>query len=148
MSAFWSRAGRGALDECWLWSGARTGAGYGVVTLLGREVSVHRLAWELERGPIPVGMSVLHRCDVRHCCNPAHLFLGSQADNIADMVSKRRQFRPEGVRHHNAKLCDEQVIAARQRRSMGEGVTALAREYGVSPATMCDALRGRTWSHV
>lgn len=145
---FWDRAGRGKPSDCWLWTGALTGAGYGAMTLLGREVAVHRLVWEMERGPIPPGLLVLHKCDMRPCCNPRHLFLGTQADNVHDMMSKGRKASKVGALHHNAKMDEARVRAARRRRSNGERAADLAREYGVSPATMCDLLRGRTWSHV
>lgn len=70
---------------CWLWEGY-VRSGYGRL----RQKSVHRLAWEDANGPIPNGMSVLHRCDVRLCCNPDHLFVGTNADNNRDMSSKGR----------------------------------------------------------
>ena len=77
---------------CWLWEGSTTRDGYGLVTIAPRKSPhrVHRLAWEQAYGPIPEKMSVLHRCDVPACCNPAHLFLGSQQDNVTDMVTKGR----------------------------------------------------------
>ena len=77
---------------CWLWDGAATRDGYGLVTIAPQKWPhrVHRLAWEEAYGPIPAGMSVLHRCDVPACCNPNHLFLGSQQDNVTDMQEKGR----------------------------------------------------------
>jgi hypothetical protein len=69
---------------CHLWNGTRKG-GYGQIASC-----AHRLAWELANGPIPKGMQVLHRCDEPRCCNPDHLFLGTQAENMADMSRKGR----------------------------------------------------------
>jgi hypothetical protein len=69
---------------CWLWSGGGVRP-YGLIS-----TGTHRLAWELANGPIPDGMQVLHRCDEPRCCNPDHLFLGTQSDNMADKVRKGR----------------------------------------------------------
>jgi hypothetical protein len=79
---------------CWLWEGATNGTGHGRIGWRRGGVSyfayVHRLAWEQANGPVPDGISVLHRCDVRACCNPEHLFLGTQQDNVRDMHAKGR----------------------------------------------------------
>lgn len=87
----------GGPGACWLWTACTYGGGYGSFGLGGRTQYAHRVAYELEVGPIPGGLHVLHRCDVRRCVNPAHLFLGTNADNAADMVSKGRQSR--GAEH-------------------------------------------------
>jgi len=87
---------------CWLWEGATLFNGYGVIGRPGKHngnVLTHRASWEVHVGSIPEGMYVLHRCDNRRCVLPDHLFLGTQADNLADMVSKGRSCR--GERHWN-----------------------------------------------
>lgn len=102
-SRFWSKINKNAppparcshLGPCWLFTGkARLYGGYGSIlgTVEGkrRPLYTHRLSWELTRGPIPDGLFVLHKCDVPLCCNPDHLFLGSQADNLADARQKGR----------------------------------------------------------
>jgi HNH endonuclease len=75
---------------CLLWTGVTDTNGYGHVTIAGHRRQSHRVAWQLEHGPIPDGIKVLHRCDTPACVNVAHLSLGTQADNVADMYAKGR----------------------------------------------------------
>lgn len=150
---------RPELGPCWIWTCALT-HGYGTFTV---EIirsprgtvqeSAHRVAWRLLRGEIPFGIEVLHHCDVPACCNPAHLFLGTQADNIRDMIAKGRAAPPErtkhvGVEHGRAKLDDERVLEIRERHRLGQTVASLARQFGVSGTTVSFAVRGKTWAHV
>lgn len=94
---FWKFVTEGPEDECWLWQGAKmTGTGYGAISKSGYNagrVLAHRVSWVLHYGAIPEGMFVCHTCDVRHCVNPHHLFLGSAKDNMEDMWSKNRGHR-------------------------------------------------------
>jgi len=77
-------------DKCWLWTGAINSDGYGAVTINNRQWRAHRLSWFIANGPIPEGKAICHRCDVRHCVNPDHLFPGSWGDNNVDAINKRR----------------------------------------------------------
>jgi hypothetical protein len=124
----------GGPDACWEWQGFRRPGGYGQIGLGSRDLGIgetHRLAWEFHNGPIPDGMYVCHRCDNPPCCNPAHLFLGTPADNVADMLSKGRGAKGAMLPH--TKLSDEQV---RDIRAAWDARTAsqqqLARAYGIS----------------
>src|SRR5882757_8673030 len=81
-------------DACWEWPGAHNFKGYGLISVQNRHVCTHRLMYWVERGPIPSGMLVLHKCDNSKCCNPAHLFLGTHKENTQDMIKKRRGVNP------------------------------------------------------
>lgn len=157
---FWRRVPKGNLDACWEWDGSRLAAGYGQFGLTrSRPVLAHRMAWELTHGPIPEGMHVLHRCDNPPCCNPTHLFLGSNSDNIADRVAKGRS--PVGREHWSsrngdrvargeraggAKLTQGKVDAIRQLRAQGVTQRELAERFGVSRATIYLIQEGKRWN--
>src|SRR5262245_1331567 len=95
--------------ECWPWTGARNRGGYGILGFQGKSELAHRVAMVLLANRRVAGFSVMHHCDNPPCCNPAHLFLGVQADNVADMERKRRGRHPRGAKHGRAKLTWEQV---------------------------------------
>lgn len=128
---------------CWLFAKSLKNNGYGQLWWNGKRRDAHRWAWTMARGEIPAGLHVLHSCDVRSCVNPDHLFLGTNRDNIRDMVAKGRNSR--GAAHTNAKLTDEIV---REIRSSSESSYILARRFGVSRAAIIKVRRRKTWAHV
>jgi hypothetical protein len=92
---FWPKVDRGGSDECWEWIGSRHPDGYGRIGAGGKHggtIYAHRASWEIHGNKIPNGLCVLHHCDNPPCVNPAHLFLGTQADNIKDKVAKGRNW--------------------------------------------------------
>ena len=138
---------------CWLWVRGLNKNGYGSMSVSppvkGRRAqTTHRVAWKLFKGPIPAGMCVCHRCDVRSCVNPDHLFLGTNADNTADMNAKNRQRHPgqKGEKNGMAKLTAAEVLAIRQRRAQGENWKALAKEYGVHHQTIWKITSNMRWT--
>lgn len=138
-------------DRNWIWTGATTKPGpegYGRITYAGKTVCTHILAWELTNGPVPPGMKVLHTCDIPRCFNPAHLFLGTQADNMADMKQKGRERKARGTESPQSKLTDEQVLEIRRRRANGDSVVKLAVAFGVNPSNISHICTGRTWTHL
>jgi hypothetical protein len=92
------------MSGCFLWAGATNRDGYGAFGIGKRTVRAHRLAFEHERGPIPAGLKVLHRCDTPQCVNPEHLFVGTDLDNQRDMIAKGRG-RQGGERWRSATHC-------------------------------------------
>jgi hypothetical protein len=142
-------------DACWPWTASRTKNGYGQFS--GRDENMkpaifraHRVAYFFACGPIPAGMSVMHTCDNRACCNPAHLRLGSQGDNMRDMVAKGRQARGyksplrQGQKHHNSKLTDAEADLIRASTESG---AALAKRFLVSAATVSMIRSGARRQH-
>lgn len=124
------------LGPCWEWSGGTSGSGYGKLFDGAGTASAHRVAHKAWIGPIPDGMSVLHRCDNRICIRPEHLFLGTTADNAQDMHAKGRQNDP-------LKLTDDQVAQIRATYTGKHGEqTKIARAYGVSGALISLIVRG------
>lgn len=147
---FWAKVDKRGADECWLWLWFRNRKGYGRVRSGGKSramLLVHRVSWEVANGPIPDGICVCHRCDVPACVNPAHLFLGTQADNVADMLAKGRggYKAPRGERNGRAKLTDAQV---REIRASEGSQMAIAARFGIGEATVSKIRNGKRWSHV
>jgi hypothetical protein len=152
---FWSKVRKSDGDGCWEWTGAltarRRGAdGYGQFSADGRRGRAHRVSWEMANGPIPAGMYVCHRCDNPPCVNPAHLFLGTEKDNAADMARKGRSRNNPvlGERHFRAKLTAAGVLAIRARRAAGESDSAIAADIGISRPAVNRIGRGVSWAHV
>lgn len=137
------------VSGCLEWTGARS-RGYGNVEFDGKTLRSNRVAWRIATGRWPT-KHVLHSCDNRACCEPSHLFSGTQKDNIDDMWSKGRGSKPPhhvGAAHPHAKLTERQARDIKRRRLSGEPVKALAREYGVVFQLISQIARGDAWRHV
>lgn len=134
---------------CWLWTGPIAGGtGYGLTKNEGKTVSVHRLMFRLAHGEIVAGNDVCHRCDVRRCINPEHLWQGTRAENLADMHAKGRAVDVRGEKHPKAKLTESQVRDIRAAVASGETMVAIAGRYGLTPMSVWSIHHRRNWRHV
>jgi DNA-binding XRE family transcriptional regulator len=136
-------------NGCWIWtstiSTSARGA-YGSFKRDGIECKAHRVSYELYKGPIPTGLNVLHSCDESICVNPDHLFLGTQQDNIDDMIAKNRQSPPRpGEKNGNAKLDERAVTKVREMLAQGYRQRDIAAEFGVAQTTISAIKTGFTW---
>jgi len=151
---FWARVDKRGSDDCWEWTAGTGNHGYGTLSINGQPETVHRLSWVMANGPIPDDLHVLHKCDNRLCVNPAHLFLGTNLDNIEDMITKGRQAKGpdkrayKGEANKRAVLSAEQVKEIRRRCANGENQDELARVYGVSQGHISNVYRRVTWKHI
>jgi len=142
---FWRRVQK--TDGCWLWTGPIFEPGYGEFWLEDRNIGAHRFAWILTYGAIPDGLWVLHRCDVRRCVNPAHLFLGTPSDNTADMVQKGRGI--SGTRHPLSKLTTDDIQRIRYWWNDSQATQAqLAERFGVRQLMIWSIIHRRRWKTV
>lgn len=142
---FWSRVARG--KGCWTWTGTSF-AGYGKMKLAGARVGAHRVSYLLNRGPIPSGMHVLHKCDNGLCVNPKHLFIGDSDTNNKDRAAKGRSADAKGEANNNAKLTEKAVWDMHVLRSLGWGHRRISEKHSCSPLTVAQILRGERWRHV
>jgi hypothetical protein len=137
---FWSKIKVGKPDECWEWQAATNKRGYGHFKWNGKVKYSHRMSWILHNGKIPKGLFVCHTCDNPKCVNPAHLFLGTNQDNMDDMVNKGRA---------SIKLTSDKVTEIRKRYATGnETYRGLADEYGVVYGMIGFIVRGENWKHI
>lgn len=129
---------------CWLWTHTIFKTGYGSISVNGRPTKAHRVSWMLHHGEDPGRMHVLHKCDVPLCVNPDHLFLGTHAENMADMARKGRAAGAYGEQR-NAKITEEDVRAIlRDDRS----AIVVAKQYGIDRVSVWNIRLRRTWAHV
>lgn len=133
---------------CWYFMGPVNKGGYGTVRMTGRNMNAQRAMWIAVHGTEPSGLDVCHRCDVRLCVNPAHLFLGSRRENLADMDRKGRRRSPRGERNANVKLTADKVRDIWAEIQRGERLIDIAPRYGISHITLSSIKTGRNWRHI
>jgi len=154
IARFWKKIERRGPDECWLWTGTANKDGYGQVTIARekRTVRAHRIAYFLGYGVDPGALHVCHKCDEPLCNNPAHLWLGTNADNIRDALSKGRMRFRGGYGHThrtNAKITEADVVEIRRLYTTGEwSHRQIAAKFGLSQGNIWCILTRRTWKCV
>ncbi len=137
---------------CWLWTAYVDDYGYGQMGKNADDlIRTHVASWFLHFGPVPNGLCVCHTCDTPACVRPDHLWLGTKADNLADMRNKGREGHggAVGISNSNAKLNPEKVVAIRAMNAAG-GFTheEIGKRFGVSSSAVFSVVHGNTWSHV
>lgn len=131
---------------CWIWTGqSNPGTGYGAIRYNTKRTDTHRFSYALRYGEIPKGMEVCHKCDVRLCVNPDHLFLGTRLDNAQDMARKNRG--TIGQKNPNAKITNLQAVVIREALQLFEQ-KSIAKYFNVTPQTVSGIASGRTWRKV
>jgi hypothetical protein len=154
---FWIKVRILGPDDCWEWQASFYPVGYGQYWDGERRVGAHRAAYEQCYGPIPEGLVVCHRCDNQACVNPAHLFLGTQAENLADMRGKGRHSHGDshrrvvcrGETHKSAKLTQAQVDEIRAAYIPGIVTQKqIAARFGVSDVLVSKIVNGKLWREV
>lgn len=140
---FWDYVDKGEPGECWEWQAGVNGKGYGYFKVQGESVGAHRISYRLINGPIEDGLCVCHTCDNPACVNPAHLWLGTQSDNLKDAAKKLRN-----PGQTSAQLDPADVEEIRDRYERGETQQKLGDEFGVSQPEISRIVNGRRWEYV
>jgi len=153
---FWAKVEKG--ESCWIWKGSKRNKGYGAfvwanscgTVIQGR---AHRFSYEIHKGVIPKGMFVLHKCDEPSCVNPEHLFIGSNQDNVDDMMKKGRHVKggtyskgkyPKGENHHNSKLTEKKVNEIRTDKQ-NMSYSALSKKYKIAVGHLHRIITKKAW---
>ncbi len=127
-------------NDCWGWNGT-TSHGYANFNHRGKIMKAHRASWIIHNGQIPKSIFVLHKCDVRNCSNPDHLFLGNQTDNMKDMAFKLRT-------RVTCKLKESDVLEIKELLKLGVTSVKLAKKYNVSDVAIHNIKHGISWKHI
>lgn len=146
---FWEKVDKSrGEDACWLWTSNKNHSGYGLIKIpSGRNLSTHRVVWELTQGSIPEGMQVCHHCDNPACVNPKHLFLGTASDNVVDSLRKHRRPIRRGESHPMAKLTEQDVCIIRSLYATGKVTqTELANLYGFNQGHISRIVLRKEWN--
>lgn len=148
---FWSKVAVAGVDECWPYLGDVTPNGYGRLRWANGKTSAHRLSYVLTNGVIPDGLVVCHTCDNKPCCNPKHLYAGTNKQNSQDASARGllKGVNPKGIRNGNSKLSEEDVRYIKWNCLKEYGsVVRFAKRFGVTDGTIRAILKDRAWKHL
>jgi len=146
---FWDKIDVRENDICWNWKLSKNAGGYGRVRYKNSMTVSNRIAYAIMYGDIPEGLCVLHKCDNPACCNPKHLFVGTQKENVLDMERKGRSNHPRGSDLNSSILTENDVLKIRDLYSKGEFThLEIAKTFNVSDSTVHNIVTGKTWNHI
>lgn len=141
--------------KCWKWLGATYPTGRGYIDVSGKRLYAYVLSWLIHsRSPIPTGVKVCHKCDNPNCVNPGHLWLGTQAENLADCRNKGRANNKargrKGTEHHKCRLTDEEALFIRKHNVPGKrgNTKELATRFQITTTHVRQIARGDQWLHL
>ncbi len=144
IKAFWANINRRRRDQCWLWTGCVTKTGYGRFFAEGKTMRANRIVAGLHRGKMLTNDELAcHKCDNPPCCNPDHIFVGTNLDNSTDCCSKQRQLR--GEKHHSARMTPSKVATI---RGSDKTIKELSKEFGVTWRAIWKIKQRISWKHV
>ena len=146
---FWNKVDICGEDDCWNWTAGKIPAGYGAFAIGRKNIGTHRLAYEYSVGKIPDGMFVCHRCDNKSCCNPNHLFLGTNSDNMNDMYKKGYGPNNKGENNGKHKLTSDEVkniVFLKRTQHLFDKV--IANKFNISESIVSRIISGAIWSSV
>jgi hypothetical protein len=147
---------------CWVWTkysdvtrnvpATNFCGGYGALWFAGKKRKTHQVSWLIHHGAIPAGMCVLHTCDVPECVNPDHLYIGTKADNAADMLARNRGGQhknpPRGDRRYDSKLHAEDVLTIRSLCAEGLSQSKVAARFNISQTAVHKIVHRHRWAHI
>jgi len=136
------------INKCWKWTGSKIKSGYGNISVNDKIKLAHRVSYEMHNGAIPEGMFVCHSCDNPECCNPLHLWIGTNSDNVADKMKKGRLNPNDGMNNPRAILKDQDILEIRKLLLDGVKGAVIARQYGVGKTAICRIKLGKSWANI
>jgi hypothetical protein len=145
---FWSFVDKRGPDDCWFWTRAKDGKGYGALKCLDKIRPAHQIAYILAKGVVQLGHCVRHSCDSPACCNPNHLLTGTHKDNMRDMSERRRVGTRHGHENIAAKLTAQQVIGIVQDYMASVPILHIANKYQISASIVRRILQGKAYKTV
>jgi hypothetical protein len=132
-------------NGCWKWTGGKTAQGYGNIWFDGSLRRANRIRWQLCFGEIPEGMLVLHKCDNPECTNPDHLFIGTQKDNMQDMIQKGRGRKANGSSHYMSKFTEQDILEMRKLSKEGHDINYISEKFSAKKGTIRAIINRTNW---